>query len=461
MAENQLRGVIEAQREFFATRATMDVNYRLTQLQSFTDMLEANEGAVCNALRADLGKSAGETFLGELAVLFSELKFIIKRLPKWMKPERAGTAPFHFPGRSRIYSEPLGVVLVIGPWNYPFQLLLAPAIGALAAGNCAVLKPSELAPSTSRLIAKLIAKRFPPELLAVVEGGVDTSRALLAEKFDHIFFTGGTAVGRIVARAAAENLTPVTLELGGKSPCIVHHDADLAVSARRIAWGKFFNAGQTCVAPDYLMVHEAIRDALLHAIKAQVRLFYTGTPGTCSEYGRIVNQGHFARLHALLGDGDVFMGGDFDPDKLYIGPTILTNVPAESRVMQSEIFGPILPVLEYAALDDALAFVRSKPKPLALYFFSQDPAAAEHVLARTSSGGAVINDVIVHVSSQTLPFGGVGDSGMGRYHGKASFDVFSNKKAVMKRPFALDLPLRYPPYGRKLSLLKKIFRLIG
>jgi aldehyde dehydrogenase (NAD+) len=458
---SQLHNIIEAQRQFFATRVTMDVNYRLSQLRTCAEMLEVNEGAVCNALRADLGKSAGETFLGELAVLFSELKFIIKRLPCWMKPERAGTALFHLPGSSRICSEPLGVALIIGPWNYPFQLLLAPAIGALAAGNCAVLKPSELAPYTSRLIAKLIAKYFPRELITVVEGGVETSRSLLAEKFDHIFFTGGGAVGRIVALAAAETLTPVTLELGGKSPCIVHHDADLTVSARRIAWGKFFNAGQTCVAPDYLLVHAGIKDALLHGIKAQVKRFYTDNPKNCSEYGRIVNRAHFGRLHALLRDGEVFMGGDFDPDRLYIGPTILTNVSPESGVMGSEIFGPILPVMEYENLDDAMALVRSRPKPLALYFFSRDPAAVEHVLTRTTSGGAVINDVIVHVSSQTLPFGGVGESGMGRYHGKASFDVFSNKKAVMKRPFYLDLPLRYPPYGRKLGILKKVFRLIG
>jgi aldehyde dehydrogenase (NAD+) len=448
-------------RDYFASGATLEYDFRIAQLKVFSEMIEANEGAVFHALRADLGKCAGETFLGELAVLISELKFIRANLRRWMRPERARTSLTHFPARSFVYSEPLGTALILGPWNYPFQLVLAPAVGAVAAGNCALLKPSELAPATSRLIARLVSKYFPQELLAVVEGGVETAQALLAEKFDHIFFTGGTAVGRIIARAAAETLTPVTLELGGKSPCIVHHDTDIEVSARRIAWGKFFNAGQSCVAPDYLLVHKAVKDVLLREIKTQTASFFTDSPKNCPEYGRIVNRGHFARLHAMLGEGDVFMGGDYDADRLYIGPTILTNVQPGSRVMESEIFGPILPTLEYEYLEEAIAFVRSRPKPLALYFFSRDPSAAERVLARTSSGGAVINDVIIHVSSQTLPFGGVGDSGIGRYHGKASFDVFSNKKAVMKRPFYLDLPLRYAPYGRKLGLLKKMFRLVG
>ncbi len=363
-----------------------------------------------------------------------------------------------FPYSGRIQPEPLGVVLIISPWNYPFHLLISPLVGAIAAGNCAVLKPSEFAPYTSGLIANLIEKTFEPAYIAVVEGGVETSQTLLAEKFDYIFFTGGNAVGKIVMAAAAKHLTPVTLELGGKSPCLVDTEIDVEKTARRICWGKFINAGQTCIAPDYLLVNKKIKNSLLDSIKKCLLEFYGEHPANSPDYARIIHQNHFDRLVKFLQDGEILIGGETNRDELYISPTVIDKVSWEAPIMQEEIFGPILPVIEYTDIAEAIAKINSRPKPLALYLFSDNKDLQQQVLQSTSSGGVCLNDTLIQSGVPSLPFGGVGDSGIGSYHGKASFDTFSHYKSVVQNSFWLDLKWRYPPYEGKLSFLK---RLIG
>jgi aldehyde dehydrogenase (NAD+) len=353
--------------------------------------------------------------------------------------------------------EPLGVVLVISPWNYPVQLLLSPLVGAIAAGNCAVLKPSEVTPNVSDVIGRLVPKYLDPDAITVVQGGVDETTAVLRERFDHILYTGNGAVARHVMEAAAKHLTPITLELGGKSPCIVDKDVDLMVAARRIAWGKFLNAGQTCVAPDYVLVHESRERDLIDALKKAVHEFYGDDPKRTPDYGRIVNERHHRRLAVLLKDGEVALGGQADEADRYIAPTILRNVPTNAPVMADEIFGPILPVLTVRSIDEAVTFVNARPKPLALYVFTKDPKVGEDVLARTSSGGACVNATIWHLANPNLPFGGVGPSGMGAYHGRDSFETFSHRKAVVTKSTRIDPKLAYPPYTRlKTEILKRL-----
>jgi aldehyde dehydrogenase (NAD+) len=367
-----------------------------------------------------------------------------------MKPKKVSTSLAAFPGKSLIVREPLGVALVIAPWNYPFALVVNPLAGALAAGNCAVVKPSEVAPATSALLARILPKYLDPEAVAVIEGGVPETTELLAQRFDHIFYTGNGAVGRIVMRAAAAHLTPVTLELGGKSPCLVDASANLEVSARRILWAKFYNCGQTCVAPDYILVEASVHDAFVAQLKATLREFFGDNPQQHKDYGRIVNARHHRRLMGLLpGSGQVAAGGQADEPDRYIAPTLLTQVPEDAPIMQDEIFGPILPILAVPNLDDAIHFVNARPKPLALYLFSSQDAAYEQVVSRTSSGGFVMNHAVIHLAVHGLPFGGVGESGMGAYHGEHSFDTFSHRKAVLKKGTALDMPLTYPPYTEK------------
>jgi acyl-CoA reductase-like NAD-dependent aldehyde dehydrogenase len=363
-----------------------------------------------------------------------------------MKPRRVSAPVAVQPAKARIVPEPLGVVLIIAPWNYPFQLSIGPLIGAIAAGNCAILKPSEVASATSRVLAELVPKYLDRDCIAVVEGGVPETTALLAQELDHIFYTGNGAVGRIVMEAAAKHLTPVTLELGGKSPCIVDRDVDLTTAARRITWGKFFNAGQTCVAPDYLLVHESIKKPLLDKIASMIREFFGDDPQKSADFGRIINARHHKRLTALLDSGTAFVGAKTDADDRYIAPTVLTDVSPDSPAMADEIFGPILPVISVSSLDEAIEFVNERPKPLALYVFSNDRDRTRRVVERTSSGGACVNDVLTHLLPHELPFGGVGPSGMGAYHGKASFDTFTHMKSVLEKPFYMDPPLRYPPY---------------
>lgn len=444
---------IQQQRDFFATGQTRSLDFRLEQLDKLKQAILDRKEEIVAAVRQDLGRPEYEGYF-ELAAI-AEIATAQKNLKRWMKAKRVSVSFEQFPCGAWIQPEPLGVALIIGPWNYPFQLLISPLVGAIAAGNCAVLKPSEIAQNTARVVADLVNRVFPPEYVCALEGGVEVSQALLREKFDRIFFTGGTRIGRIVMEAAAKHLTPVTLELGGKSPCIVAKDAKLDVAAKRIAWGKFLNAGQTCIAPDYLLVDREVKAPLLDRLQACLREFYGDDPQASPDYARLVSDRHFDRLEPLLNDGQIVCGGRSDRGDRYIAPTILEAVNWDDAVMAEEIFGPILPVLTYDDLGAAIARINERPKPLALYVFSQSRAVQDRVLAATSSGGACINETVMHVGCTNLPFGGVGESGMGSYHGKASFDTFSHYKSVLKKGTWLDLQWRYAPYAGKLDFIKR------
>jgi acyl-CoA reductase-like NAD-dependent aldehyde dehydrogenase len=456
LTTSRIRDVIEAQRQFFATGKTKDLDFRIEQLQRLKQAVIDSQELVLDALNQDLKKSEVEAYLTEVGVI-REINYVLKHLKSWAKPQTVARPLDQFPSVARIYPDPLGVVLIVSPWNYPFQLTISPLLGAIAAGNCVTLKPSEISPHTSRLVAELIRKTFDPSYIAVVEGGVEVSQELLSQKFDHIFFTGGTQVGRIVMEAAAKHLTPVTLELGGKSPCIVETDIDLPTACKRIVWGKFINAGQTCIAPDYLLVNRRIKRDLLVGIERTITEFYGQNPANNPDYGRIINDKQFERLRGLLQDrdGEILVGGQTNAGDRYIAPTVLDGVSLTSPIMQEEIFGPILPVLEYDKLDQAIAIINQRPKPLALYLFSNDKQQQQQVLRETSSGGVCLNDTIMHLGVSELPFGGVGNSGMGAYHGKASFDTFSHRKSVLKKSFHFDLNFRYPPYKNKLAFIKR------
>jgi acyl-CoA reductase-like NAD-dependent aldehyde dehydrogenase len=447
--------IIQQQRQFFATGITKDVAFRLEQLKRLKQAIVDNQAAILAAINADLNKPEFEAYATEIGVV-REIDYAIKHLKSWVKPKKVSTSIEQFPSSACIYPEPLGVVLIISPWNYPFQLMISPLVGAIAAGNCAILKPSELAANTSRIVTQITEKTFDPSYITSIEGGVETSQQLLAEKFDHIFFTGGTKIGQIVMEAAAKHLTPVTLELGGKSPCIVDSNVHIEHAAKRIAWGKFINAGQTCIAPDYLLVDRTVKNDLLTSIKQCIQEFYGDDPAKSPDYGRIINQRHFERLASFLNEGQPYIGGQINPEERYIAPTVIDGVDWDTPIMQEEIFGPILPVLEYSDLSDAIAKINERPKPLALYLFSKDQQKQERVLRETSSGGVCINDTVMQVGVSELPFGGVGSSGIGSYHGKASFDTFSHQKSVLKRSFLLDLDWRYAPYQGKLKLIKRI-----
>ena len=450
--------LVGALRAYFDTGATKPLSWRRSQLDALEHFLMEREQDILDALAADLGKPATEAFGAEIGLTLSEIRLTRKKLASWMKPERVRTSLLAMPGRSYIYREPLGVTLIIAPWNYPFQLVVLPLIGAIAAGNCAVVKPSEVSPNVSALIAKWLPKYLDRRAVQVVEGGVPETTALLREKWDHIFYTGNGTVGRIVMEAAAKHLTPVTLELGGKSPCIVDESADLDVAAKRIVYGKFFNAGQTCVAPDYVLVHDLVHDALINRMVSIIREFYGDDPKQSPDFARIVNERHHARLTRLLGNTDVVTGGETDVSDRYIAPTILKNVKEDDAVMQEEIFGPILPVISVSSVESAIGFVNRHEKPLALYVFAGDEAAQDRVLSGTSAGGTVLNHVWLHLSVPELPFGGVGESGMGAYHGRQSFETFSHRRSVLKKPTLPDPPILFPPYSsRKLRWLKKLF----
>jgi aldehyde dehydrogenase (NAD+) len=439
---------LELLRSSFESGRTRPLSYRQEQLDGLSRFLKEREHDIEQAIHQDMGRPVFEVYPSEIALIVAELALTRKKLGSWTRPERVPTTIACQPGRSYIHREPLGVVLIIGPWNYPLQLLLLPLVGALAAGNCAVLKPSELAPATGSLIAEALPQYLDRACVQIVQGGPAETTELLAERFDHIFFTGGETVGRIVMRAAAVHLTPVTLELGGKSPCIVDKNTDLVVAARRIVWGKFYNAGQTCVAPDYVLAHKDIEAPLLAQMKKTVHDFFGDDPHRGGDYGRIINDRHYERLMNLLaGSGEIVTGGSGIAAEKYIAPTILTNVPGDAPVMESEIFGPILPVLKVQDVDHAIAVVSSRPKPLALYLFSGDPAVQAKVLARTTSGGVTVNHTLMHLVNHSLPFGGVGSSGMGAYHGRASFETFSHKKSVLVKRTWLDPWFFYPPYN--------------
>ncbi len=446
-------------RRTFDEGLTRPLEWRREELRSVQRMLREGEDELLEALHADLGKPAAEARLTDLSLVAAEIDVMLRNLGRWSRPERVHMPAMQQPGHASVIREPLGVALVISPWNYPVQLLVLPMAAAIGAGNCVVAKPSELAPRTSAAIARLATRYLDGRAVAVVEGGVAETQELLGQPFDTIFYTGNGRVGRIVMEAAARHLTPVTLELGGKSPTIVDADTDIAVAARRIAWGKFMNAGQTCVAPDYVLVHRAAADELVDALRTSVRAFYGEDPRRSPDYGRIVNDHHFDRLHGLLASTEATpaVGGGSDRAQRYIAPTILTGVGPADAVMDDEIFGPILPVLEVDDLDAAVRFVGQRPKPLALYVFSRSKESVEKVLAGTSSGGVGVNCTVVQLAIPGLPFGGVGPSGMGSYHGRHGFETFSHRRAVLSKPTTPDLPVQYPPYtAAKEWLLKKL-----
>ena len=453
---------IEAMREPIDRGVSRPVAWRLEQLDRLAGLLANHEAEVLEALATDLGKAPLEATF-ELVAIRQEIAHTRHQLHRWMAPQAVGVELALKPARAFLQAEPLGCVLIIGPWNYPFQLALLPLVSALAAGNAAVLKPSEHAPQTAALLAGLLPLAFPPEVVQVVTGDGTVAAQLLEQRFDHIFFTGGSRVGRLVMAAAARHLTPVTLELGGKSPAIVLGDANLAVTARRLVWGKGLNAGQTCVAPDHVLVVPELRAPLIEAMAAEITRFYGDDPLTSPDLGAIVNQAQFDRLEGLLARakarGQVLAGGRSDRATLRIEPTLvaldgLALEGAEDPLMQEEIFGPILPVITIAGLEAGLQQVRSRPKPLALYVFSNDKTAQRRTLQTTSSGSVCFNDVVMQAGAAALPFGGVGESGLGSYHGRAGFLTFSHQRSVLERPFWLDLPFRYPPYKGKLALVK-------
>ena len=456
MDESTVAEILHKQRNYFDQGNTRPISFRLKQLKTLKQAVLDNEKKISAALWADMRKSEFEAYTTEIECVLCETSGHIRNFASWTRPEKVPTPLIHFPASSYIYSEPFGVALIIAPWNYPFHLSLLPLVGAISAGNCAILKPSEIAPHTSTAIANMVRGNFDPSFIAVVEGDAKTSQTLLAQKFDYVFFTGGSNIAKIVMEACARNLTPVTFELGGKSPCIVDKDINVEYTAKRIVWGKFLNAGQTCVAPDYLLVHQDMKTQLIEWMGKYVEQFYGKDPHSSPDYSRIVNEIHFNRILGLLKEGNIILGGDSNKDELYIAPTIIDNVSLEHKVMQEEIFGPVLPVMSYDDLTQAISLVNRLPKPLSLYFFSRDKKNQDRIQRETTSGGLCINDTIAQLVTSYLPFGGVGTSGFGNYHGKYSFNTFSHNKGVLKRSFLFDLKVRYPPYGGRLRLLKRV-----
>ena len=456
---DHIPGLVQELRAGFQAGVLSDVESRRAQLRRLRDLFVEQEDRLIDALAADVGKPRIEAYTTEIAFTINEIDHTLKHLNAWTKPEKVRVPITFKPGKATLRPEPLGTVCIIAPWNYPVQLLFAPLVPALAAGNTAVLKPSEVTPSVAALIEELVPKYFDSSTVAVVTGAVKETTALLEERFDHIFYTGNGQVGRVVMRAAAEHLTPVTLELGGKSPAIVAADANIDVAAKRIAWAKFLNAGQTCVAPDYVLVEEQVKDQLLVALADAVTTFYGDDPQLSADYARIVNERHHDRLMKLLSDGGydaTVFGGTGDRGNRYLAPTVLTGVKPDAAVMADEIFGPILPVITVGDVGEAIRFVNDREKPLALYAFSSNDETLEHVVANTSAGGVTLNHAVLHLAVPDLPFGGVGESGTGSYHGKSGFDTFSHFKAVLDKPTRPDPALMYPPYtATKQKIIRK------
>lgn len=451
---------LNALRQYFDSGNTRSYGFRKKQLQQLRRAILDHEQELYKALYKDLHKNPEECWVTELGMVIAEINAAIKNLHRWMKPERVTTNLLNFPSGSRIFKEPSGVVLIIAPWNYPFQLLINPLVGAIAAGNCVVLKPSEIALATDAVMKKIIAGLFPEEYIFYVQGdGVEVVPALMNNfRFDHVFYTGSTGVGKAVYKMAAEKLVPVTLELGGKSPCVVEDDANIDVAARRIALSKFSNAGQMCVAPDYVLVHASKKEELIQALKKAIHRFFGDDPAQSSEYGRIINAKQFDRLINYLREGTIAAGGISNKEQLYISPTIITNLAAGAGLMHEEIFGPILPIISFTTPAEAKQLIAQNPDPLAFYLFTQNRSKEKEWLESVSFGGGCVNNTALHFTNNRLPFGGKGNSGMGQYHGKYSFDTFSHKKSVLKTPTWLDPAIKYPPFKGKLGLFKKIIR---
>lgn len=457
MLEQEL---LSRQKAYFASGETLDINKRIISLLQLKQAVQSHEQDVLSALKMDFSKCPFDTYTTELLLVLNEIDSFVNHLEKWSKPKRTSAGIFNFPSHGRIYHQPFGVALIIAPWNYPFMLAMLPLVGAIAAGNCVTLKPSSQTSYTAEVIRMIVNEAFLPEQVQVVLGSHQTGDTLLELPYDFIFFTGSPEVGKKVMAKAAEHLTPVVLELGGKSPCIVDKTANLQQAAKRIVWGKFVNAGQTCVAPDYLLVDTVVKDELLMYMKQYVRDFYYTADGCLSQdFPQIISQKHYDRLVALFKSGTVICGGMADLQMRKVEPTILTDVPSDSAAMREEIFGPVLPVLEFSNLAEAISRINSNSKPLALYYFSTDKKSIKMVLERTSSGGGCINDTIMHVSSEKLPFGGVGNSGMGIYHGKYSFDTFSNIRSILHKSSKWEINLKYPPHAEdKISKVKKLLQ---
>ena len=442
----EITKIVEAQRAYFRSGETLSLKHRQKALCTLSKALKLWESRIAEALWKDLHKSYEEAYMTELSIVLGEIDNHLRHLKRWMLPKPVGTPIKMMPSRSKVIAEPLGCSLIIAPWNYPVQLLLNPLVGAISSGCTAILKPSPYVPHVSLVLEQMIKESFRPEYIAIVQGNREVNTALLEQRFDIIFFTGSPDLGRKVMRAASEHLTPVVLELGGKSPCIVDKDANIAMAARRIAWGKSLNAGQTCIAPDYLLVHADVKEQLVSALKKEFTRLHGTNPKEAKHFVRIVNERAFDRLVGYIQGADVVMGGEYDREERYIAPTLIDHVDVNSPIMQEEIFGPIFPIVTFSTTEEAIRFVTDREKPLALYYFGESKKNIRNVLKHTSSGGACINDTIMHIANENLPFGGVGQSGMSAYHGKESFKVFSHYRAVVTTTTRLDLPFRYMPY---------------
>lgn len=454
-----IKDLVNRQREFFFLGKTFSLNFRLKALDDLRNSILKYEKEIINALKIDLGKSATESYMCEIGLTLNALYYTQKNLKNWIKNKYVISPLVQFHSKSLIVKEPYGVVLILSPWNYPFLLTLEPLIAALSAGNCCVVKPSAYSQETSKIINKMISDVFSDEFVAVVEGGRSENNELLEQKFDYIFFTGSVDVGKKVMQKAALHLTPVTLELGGKSPCIIDQTADLKLAARRIVFGKFLNCGQTCVAPDYVLIEKNIKDVFIQYLKQEIILQYGENVLENPDYGKIINKKHFDRILSLIDNRKIIFGGEKNIEKLKISPTILDNVTSDDNVMQEEIFGPILPILSVDTIDNAYFFIKSRPKPLALYLFTNNKKTEKRFLKEISFGGGCVNDTIIHLTSKNLPFGGVGNSGMGSYHGKKSFDTFTHEKSIIKKYNWIDLPMRYQPYDSiKQFLIRKFLK---
>lgn len=459
MTNEKINDIIEKQTLFFNSHQTLDFEFRKSQLIKLKQVIKASEKEIKNALMADLGKSEFEAFSSEIGWVIHELTLHIKNMKRWSKPKKVNYSLIVFPSAGYIYKQPLGKILIIGPFNYPFMLVFMPLIGAISAGNVVVVKPSEFAKHTSAIIDNIITATFNPAHVSVVQGGLETNQKLLANRWDKIFFTGSTRVGKIVMKAAAEHLTPVVLELGGKNPVVVDKDANLKIAARRIIWGKLLNAGQTCVAPDYLFVHKEVKDDLLFLMKEAIKQFFTENIEENTDYPKIINDEAISRLKGLIAGSNVYCGGNASYETKHFAPTILTDVTFDSEIMKEEIFGPVLPVLTFDNTDRVLDYIQKREKPLSIYYFSKDTEKQRDFINKTYSGNAGVNDVVLQFVIMNLPFGGVGYSGMGVYHGKRSFDIFSHERSVFKTTTKFDFPLRYPPYKKEfLKLIRFLLK---
>jgi len=457
----QVPQTLDKIRSFFKSGKTKDINWRIKQLKKLKNAIEKYEVEICDALKKDLNKHPYEVYATEIGMVAKEINTAIKKVKKWAKPKKVKTPLFLDYARSYIYQDPYGIVLVIAPWNFPFQLQILPVIGAIAAGNVVVMKPSEFSNHTTEIIKKIIAACFEDDFVKVFEGGPEVSKALLKEKFDYIFFTGSSRVGQIVYEAAAKNLTPVTLELGGKCPCIVDENTHLKYTAERLVWGKFVNCGQVCLAPNYLFVHKNIKEKALEIIIKTIKKNYGEDAKQSEDYGRIITDHHHQRISDLIKNKPLLCGGDTDASQKYIAPTLVEVSDLNDPIMHREIFGPVLPVYTYSDIQEVIDYINSQPKPLATYIFTKNNALADRVFTETSSGGACQNDTVMHMVNDNMAFGGVGESGLGGYHGKFSFDAFSHQKSVYRNSFLVDFPFRYPPYKYSKNLIKKLIKYLG